>query len=560
MCGFLGLIGQNLQSLHLAQGYLSLRRRGPDSQQTWIDQSQRVGLMHARLAIVDPIARANQPLANGRGDLIVAFNGEIYNHQELRGSLCDYAFQTDADTEVILAAYECEQFSGLARLKGMFSFALVDLTRQCVIVMRDAVGKKPLFIARGTQSLAFGSSIEALRAVMHAHNGERPKLRADALDHYWTHGHMPANESAFLGVTPVLPGQALVFDFQGNLLESKVITPALQHQYEGESAGACTKRLRELLEAAVTLRADPAGELSVLLSGGVDSTIVSAMTNKLAQQRGQKVNALTLASFVPNTNDERYARFAAKREGLDLRLLYLPRDNLAERVCSKLDLQDEPLGFISYFLLSQLVEAAAEHGRILLTGDGGDEVFMGYGNPTDWMHSSMHTASMHTTAAIPCGPPLPSWMSAWGVEMASSALLAHGFCKTDRASAEQGVELRSPLLDWDVMSYARSLPYARLFPKDTAKSLLKTMLADWPSQFVERKKLGFTFNMRWYWGFRRFAGLRESFAGSLVSGLSEKLPAELSPDPRRWSNLQCFRHFSEIWKALAWQRFVHRSQ
>lgn len=555
MCGFLGLIGQNLQPRHLAQGYTSLRRRGPDSQQTWIDSSERVGLMHARLAIVDPIARANQPLANGRGDLIVAFNGEIYNHHEIRKTLRGYAFQTDADTEVILAAYECEQFNGLARLKGMFSFALVDLTRRCVIVMRDAVGKKPLFIARGMKSLAFGSSIEALRAVMHANNGERPALRADALDGYWMHGHMPANESAFLGVTLVLPGQALVFDFQGNLLESKVITPALQHQYQGESAETCTKRLRALLEAAVTLRADPAGELSVLLSGGVDSTIVSAITNRLAQQRGQKINALTLASFIPNTNDERYARFAAKREGLDLKLLYLPRDNLAERVCSKLDLQDEPLGFISYFLLSQLVEAAAEHGRILLTGDGGDEVFMGYGKPSDWMN-----ASINTTAALPCGPPLPSWLSAWGVEMASSALLGHGFCKTDRASAEQGVELRSPLLDWDVMSYARSLPYARLFPKDTAKSLLKTILADWPSKFVERKKLGFTFNMRWYWGFRGFAGLRESFAGLLVAGLAEKLPAELSPDPRQWSNLQCFRHFSEIWKALAWQRFVHRSQ
>ena len=180
---------------------------------------------------------------------------------------------------------------------------------------------------------------------------------------------------------------------------------------------------------------------------------------------------------------------------------------------------------------------------------------MGYGKPTDWASSSETTI-----ATVSCGPPLPTWMSAWGVDMASFALLGHGFCKTDRASAEQGVELRSPLLDWDVMSYARSLPYDRLFPKDTAKSLLKTMLADWPVSFVERKKLGFTFNMRWYWGVRRFAGLRESFAGSLVDGLKQKLPAELSDDPLKWSNLQCFRHFSAIWKALSWQRFVHRSQ
>jgi hypothetical protein len=156
------------------------------------------------------------------------------------------------------------------------------------------------------------------------------------------------------------------------------------------------------------------------------------------------------------------------------------------------------------------------------------------------------------------GPALPAWMSPWGVEMAGVALAGHGFTKADRASAEQGVELRCPLLDWDVMAYARSLPAARLFPRDTAKSLLKEQLSTWPEWFRERPKMGFTFNLRWLMALRGFAGLRESFVGPLDPALIALLPEPLRGSPSQWRSRDIFRHFSDVWKALAWHRFVQR--
>jgi asparagine synthase (glutamine-hydrolysing) len=559
MCGFLGLISATVTTEHLRQGEHSLSRRGPDSTQTWIDPSKRVGLLHARLSIVDPVARANQPLPNHNQTLIVAFNGEIYNHQELRQQFSDYPFQTKADTEVILACYEREGIKGLRHLKGMFSLALVDLLNERVVVLRDAIGKKPLFVAKAGAAIAFGSSMLALRAVLFAQTGERLSIKNHALDLYWRDGHLPAHESAFQNATPVLPGQALSFDFSGRTLGQTHIVPASKFVFNGESPKKCFDIVESLLTEAVSTRLEAQSNVSVLLSGGIDSTVVTHIAGKLSRDRGQSLHALTLASLVPNTNDERYARQAARKIGLKLTYLKLPRFDLAHRVCAKLDLQDEPLGFISYFLLSELVQAAGAHSRILLTGDGGDEVFMGYGKPADWRDLAAEPRANCSQDYIRSGPALPDWISSWGREMAGPALIGHGFTKTDRASAEQAIELRSPLLDWDVVSYARSLPYDYLFPKQSAKSLLKSMLVGWPETFVERNKLGFTYNLRWHWALFGFSGLREAFGGAVIPGLSEKLPADLDHNPMRWRFSQCLQHFAVIWKALAWQRFVQRA-
>ena len=268
------------------------------------------------------------------------------------------------------------------------------------------------------------------------------------------------------------------------------------------------------------------------------------------------LRALSLGAWLPLRNDEYFTRYAAQREQIEVQYLRLPRGAMANRMCVALDRQDEPLGFISYFLLSQLVHEAAMHGKILLTGDGGDEVFFGYGRPSEWREREWADLA---SDPISVGPKLPDWVGAWGKAMAGPELLGHGLAKADRASAEQGVELRCPLLDWRLMSYVRSLPFERLFPRDSAKSLLKQQLSAWPSWFVERKKSGFAYNLRWQWGLTGFVGLRECFEGDLDATLKPLMPLSLRKHPSQWSVYAIFSNFTAVWKALAWQRFLLRN-
>lgn len=560
MCGFSGAIGQGLDEALLARSLPVLLRRGPDSHSHWIEPGRRAGLTHTRLAIVDPDARANQPFTSQDGQIALAFNGEIYNYRALRATLKEYAFRTESDTEVILALYLSHGATALRRLEGMFSMAIVDLRQQLLILFRDAVGKKPLFVAHMAQGnefqITFGSGVSAILAMQAHRFGRSATLRAEALNEYWPHGHMPANQSAFEGVRPLLPGQLLSYGIQdGKCVGDVQLQPDPSECYNGENPQDCSKRIGELLEQAVALRLDEQPRATVLLSGGIDSTVVTQIAHRQAQVRGIPLHALSVAAWLPMSNDEYYARYAGKRAKIPLTILKLPHNDLAKRVSAMLDLQDEPLGFISYFLLAQLVNEAAKHSKILLTGDGGDEVFFGYGQPKDWRSLGNDLPA----GAIRVGPDLPPWVSTWGRGMAGGELLGHGFAKADRASAEQGVELRCPLLDWRLMSYVRSLPYDRLFPRDSAKSLLKSQLSDWPDWFVERKKAGFTYNLRWQWGMRGFAGLRECFEGGLAESLKARMPAALRAHPSQWSTYAIFSNFTTVWKALAWQRFLLRN-
>jgi asparagine synthetase B (glutamine-hydrolysing) len=266
-------------------------------------------------------------------------------------------------------------------------------------------------------------------------------------------------------------------------------------------------------------------------------------------------SAITLGSFVPGTNDEKYARFAGKRLQIPLQVVRARPKNLAEDVAWAMNLQDEPLGMISFFPLALMIRAARDFGKILLTGDGGDEVFLGYGKPVDWQGGQPTAAS----SSNPLNSFLaPRWMSDWGKRTVTEALVGHMFTKLDRASAEQGVECRSPLLDWDLLAFVRSLRPDLYFFDGRPKALLKAELQGWPTSFIDRPKIGFAYNLRWVWAASRFAGLREMISTDSIEEFSRQLPEDLRSDPARWSSRIIFRNFGAVWKLLAWSCFIER--
>ena len=359
-----------------------LRRRGPDSQNTWHTDNGAVNLLHCRLSIVDEDSRSDQPFRDPAHGIVVVLNGEIYNYRSLRRHYTGFAFRTESDTEVIVAAYVKDGIAGFNRLHGMFSFVLVDERRGRVVLARDCVGKKPLFTYGVPGSLLFGSSLLPLVAC----SGAEPLVDAAAAAFYWRRGYVSPDVSAVAGIRPVPPGTVLEFDERGNELSRTRIEAEIPALYRGESAADIKSKIHDLLTQAVEYRLENNPHPMALLSGGIDSTLITQLTADRLKRTGddRSFKVITLGSMIPYTQDEYYARYAAKRLGLDLELVRPGHQRLPDAIRHAVSRQDEPLGMPSYFFLFQLIEAAAPHGKVLLTGDGGDEVFLGYRPAADW--------------------------------------------------------------------------------------------------------------------------------------------------------------------------------
>ncbi|MBX7221289.1 MAG: hypothetical protein K1Y36_15175 [Blastocatellia bacterium] len=559
MCGFIGRIQNgpaNRQRLPLTAGLPHLARRGPDSARVWQSNDERVELLHARLAIVDTDSRAHQPFRDENLGLTVVFNGELYNYHELRSELNGYEFRTTSDTEVILATYALQGIEGFRRFRGMFSLALADEKNGQVILARDPVGKKPLYLTNWNGDRLFGSSVFPLLA---AHN-QPVSLNVASAAYFWEKGFIYPAESVFADTKPLLPGQVLILDWNGREVAAADCTPRNTELYQGESWNEVEEKTRQLLEQAVARRLTNSVQPTALLSGGIDSTVVTRFAEQISRREGMPpLQALSLRSLVPLMNDDFYSRYAARKIGTRQQMVGISLRNPGTAVIQAFARQDEPIAVASYFMLAQLVQAASVYGKILLTGDGGDEVFLGYGKPEDW-NSATHgpTSVPGGPPLVPCGPALPGWMSPWAQETVTNTLVGHMFVKTDRAAAEQGVEIRCPLLDWDVMAYMRSLPFPLLTAGNRAKALLKAQLPGWPGWFLERPKIGFGYNLRWLWAARRFDALRENIDPEAQHLFESRLPSVLMKPARHWATRDIFNHFSTAWKLLAWSCFLQK--
>jgi len=524
-----------------------LNRRGPDGHGRWLEEHNRVELRHFRLAIVDPDERATQPMSADQEQVHLVFNGEIYNHQELRVELNGHDFKTESDTEVIMALYLTEGVDGFRRLRGMFTLVIVDMRLGQVMLHRDAIGKKPLYLYQTAEGAAFSSSIMPLLAMLN-----KPLVSQEAvLDHYWDNAYIQPWLSVDERIRPLMPSELLVLDLNGQTVRQCSIVPNATVLHEGEPQSEIHERIDQLLDQAVERRLHNNPNPVSLLSGGVDSTIV---TERAVRLSCVPVTALTVGSLIPFSQDERFARFAARRLQLPLTRIRPGGEALCSQVDQALSDQDEPLGMPAFFLLHRLVRSAREIGKILLSGDGGDEVFLGYRSPQDWVGKRPESEQDR----FEVGPPTPDWYNYWAVNASKSTLLGHMMPKVDRASAEQGAEIRSPLLDWDLMAYVRSLPQSIHLAQEVPKHLLKAQLNHWPRSFVHRKKLGFSYYLRWHWWLNRFNGLRELIEDEALETFEARLPDALKCPSDCWTSTTILNHFEAVWRLLTWSAFIRR--
>ena len=376
MCGIFGSVSGGSARLDrelFVRCVRTLAHRGPDDEGVWFSSSANVGLGHRRLAIIDLSPGGHQPMHSADGSLVVVFNGEIYNYRALREELAAAGskFATTSDTEVLLEAYRVWGMSCLDRLNGMFAFALYDVRNRRLVAARDRAGEKPLFYRHTGNTLTFGSELKALLA-----NPEFPReIDPEALNAYLAYGYVPGAACVLRGYHKLPPGHALQLDMDRNDLRIwpywALPTPSSERAPTTDEA---VDEVARLLSDSVGLCLVSDVPVGVLLSGGVDSSLVTAM----AAQRVDRVRTFTVTFPGHKQFDESaYAKMVADHFGT----LHteLPAEEAGPDVLSLLARQfDEPIAdhsIIPTFLVSRLIRS---HATVALGGDGGDELFGGY--------------------------------------------------------------------------------------------------------------------------------------------------------------------------------------
>jgi len=345
-----------------------IRHRGPDDQGVMLKPGIALGMR--RLSIID-LAGGHQPISGEDDSVTIVFNGEIYNFLELKPQLeaLGHTFSTHSDTEAIVHAYEEFGPDCLQHLRGMFAFAIWDERARRLFIARDRAGKKPLYYTttpKGT--FVFGSELKGLLE----HPDVVKELDPEALDAYLTLGYVPDPLSIFRGIHKLPPGHFLTFS--DGVVSVKQYWDFELSNDQSMSETDCLEELRKLLDESVRLRLISDVPLGAFLSGGIDSSTVVAM---MARHMGQPVKTFSIGFHEDSYNELKYARLTAKKFATDHHEFLVTPD-----ICSIVDELvwhfDEPFADSSAIPTYMVSKLAREHVTVILSGDGGDELFAGY--------------------------------------------------------------------------------------------------------------------------------------------------------------------------------------
>ena len=552
MCGLCGFLVQRDQNRSDWAGILrnmtnAIAHRGPDREGYHISENpdRIVALGHRRLSIIDISEKGNQPISNEDDSLFLVFNGEIYNYRELRGKLqrLGHRFKSDSDTEVILHLYEEKGLGCLDELRGMFAFALWDRNTSRLLLARDRIGVKPLFYALMDNGIVFASEIKSilLHPLIHA------TLDPSAVDSYLTLGYVPGPRTIFKGINALLPSQRVLWTvgaveaayyWQPTFLEPTL--PTKETELVDELDSLLNESVRHHLVSDVPVGA--------FLSGGIDSSLVTAIAQK---HNSQPIETFTIG-FSEGTDERAYARAVAQHVGSHHHE-ELAQPDLVGWVPRFVWHLEQPLFDNSVLPTFMVSELASRNGKVVLSGDGGDETFAGYDwtrfalilphlpvhwkpENWEWLYEKGNRGFLKRLLYDLANPPslrylrrmtTPALFRHWLytkeflskleedptqylVSLLSSAPVREEsekflYCdlraylpedvlfKVDRMSMAHGLEVRVPLLDHKLLEWLFRLPFHMRFRRGRGKYLLRKVAERYlPSLVLRPRKQGFT--------------------------------------------------------------------
>lgn len=516
MCGIIGIVGRDEDVLAraIAKGLSTLVKRGPDSQGTTSFLGATLG--HARLSIID-LATGAQPMRDVEHPLTITFNGEIFNYRALRHTLEEkgHRFATHSDTEVILKAYaeygdRCPEY-----LDGQFAFAIWDDGKKRLFMARDRFGEKPLFHSQQGDMFLFASEIKALLATGLVGN----RVDRTSLDNYLALYFVPPWRSFYADITPLFPGHWAVFE-NGTLRTERYWS--LTREHIAMPFDAAASQVRNMLAASVESSMVADVEVGVFLSGGIDSSIVTALAQL---HTGRPLKSFS-AGFDEYRNELPYAREVAAHVGTDHYEKNVPV--VLDDIRTVTGYYDEPLGDSSNVPTSLIAQLARERVTVALSGDGGDELFFGYGHYRAHWH--LPTYKKILALVLGYGPDVlfkrshlnmfsprereQLWKERGAVEYDPGAridlseaetplqrlnlldmylkLPGDMLVKVDRSSMMRSLEVRSPFLNHQLAQFAFNLPDEYKTNHMRGKIILQKACEDLlPGGVFTRKKQGF---------------------------------------------------------------------
>lgn len=551
MCGICGFVSRrDINLTQLKEMNDTMYHRGPDDSGEEIyefSEGYRVGFAQRRLSILDLSALGHQPMHSPNGVYSVVFNGEIYNYKELKEELQGYPFHSNCDTEVILAAYQRWGVRCVEKFNGMFAIALFDRARDKVYLFRDRIGKKPLYYWIDGENLGFASELKPIMACPGFHK----KIREEVLARYLYQQYINAPESIFVGVYKLEPGSALCFT-AGKAQKWKWWDVAAVHSSKKKDPvkdySQAKAELKELLQRAVSMRMVADVPLGTFLSGGYDSSLITAIAQECSKS---PVKTFSIGFSEETFNEARYAKQIAAYLGTDHTEMYVDEGQMIDLVSSIPQFYDEPFADSSQIPSMLVAALAREKVTVALSGDGGDELFCGYNvyenvrraqaldglgdivhrfcrlpllkeiglkaklpfrvqlmaNNRDNRTKTQFRAESYLQAArrMPlCNTQYPcryeteeayhekNWQIRRMLLDMDTYLPGDILCKVDRATMKYSLEARCPILDKDVMEYSYQIPQVFKYRKGIKKFVLKDLAYDYiPYKLLDRPKMGF---------------------------------------------------------------------
>lgn len=552
MCGICGVYnvqsGEPVSQELIEQMTGLISHRGPDDSGAYLEGN--VGLGFARLSIID-LSGGHQPMSNETGDIWIVFNGEIWNYKTLRAELIEkgHHFRTKSDTETIIHAYEEYGVDCIARLHGMFGLAIWDSPRKRLLLARDRVGKKPLYYTRVDGNVLFASEIKSLLR----HPQVKRQADVQALADFLSVRYVPGPATLFANIYKVLPGHWLLC--QKDTLRQECYWDFTFGKTESRPVEEYIQGIRQHVQRAVEERLMADVPLGAILSGGVDSSIITGIMSQLTNE---PVKTFSVGFDTPGFSELPYARLVSEHFGTEHHELIVRCSDLTEYWPLLTWHRDEPVSEpsdLGMFLISKL---ARQHVKVVLSGEGGDELFAGYPKYVlDWLarYYQLFPAPIRDRVILPVIDRLPyrmrkikmaarvlsqpapeRWMRWFGVfngslkeNLLSPSTKAridddssHAFrrwleanaqrdalssmlyldtkiwlpdnllMKGDKMTMAASLEARVPLLDYHLIEYAASIPSNIKVKPFQAKYLFKRAYADFlPQAILTRKKMGF---------------------------------------------------------------------
>jgi asparagine synthase (glutamine-hydrolysing) len=374
MCGICGIFHadrmQQVERASLAEMNQRIAHRGPDDDGFCVQGN--VGLAMRRLSIID-IRTGHQPIANEDKDIWIVYNGELYNHQELRKRLeaRGHRYRTKSDTETIVHLYEEYGRDCVKYLRGMFAFAIWDARNRKLFIARDRLGIKPLYYRYDGETLLFGSEIKAILA----YPGTKPQFNDGTLAEYLAFGYITGPETMYAGIQKLLPGNTLEIDEKGDLKVTPYWDLDVSPDDGSRPRSYYVDRYREVLEGCVSSHLMSDVPLGVFLSGGLDSSAVAALTTKI---RREPIETFAVGYGEDEFSELPFARQVAKHIRSNHREVRVGRAEFFQSLPRLIWHEDEPIVWPSSVSLYFVARLARDRVTVVLTGEGSDETLAGY--------------------------------------------------------------------------------------------------------------------------------------------------------------------------------------